>query len=144
MLKSTDQKDERQLKKLLRYVQDRKHTATEFMPNGVGPGVLKVYTVSDWAQGPNNRTSTSSAINLSVGCRSHTHSRGPPLVALLCETKSYAACEGLKKAILVKAAMGFVNTCSMNIELLVDNSATRQVCHKCGVGEQKHLEIRAI
>lgn len=46
------QKGERQLKKLLRSMQDMKYTTAEFKPNGFEPGVSKVYIHSDWAPRP--------------------------------------------------------------------------------------------
>lgn len=43
---------------MLRRVQDTKYAATEFKPTGVGPGVLKVYIGSGWAQGATSRKFT--------------------------------------------------------------------------------------
>lgn len=72
--KTPDQKDERQLKKLLRCVQDTKYDATEFKANGVDTSVLKIYTDSDWARDPKSSKSTSVVVILNDGCRIHAHS----------------------------------------------------------------------
>lgn len=54
-----------------------------FRPTDTGPGELKIPIESDWAQGLTHRKSTSCAVILSKGCRSHAHSRGQALAASL-------------------------------------------------------------
>lgn len=58
-----------------------------------------------------------------------------------CGAELYAACKGLKEAILITSAMECLRMGSQKIDLLMDSSAARQVCHKRGARKQKHLKV---
>ena len=144
-LKTPTVGDERQLKKLLRYVQQTKYVGMQFTKPNKDDNVLKVYTDSDWASDVHTRKSTSGAVIMFGNCRLHAHARGQKVVALSsCEAELYAACEGLKEALLIRSAMIFLRMGEHRIELYTDSSSARQFCHKRGVGRMKHLDIRAL
>lgn len=131
VLKSPDQTDKRWLNMLLRYVQSTKYASTEYRPKVLGPGVLKVYTDSDWAQGPTTGASTSGAVMVCEGCRNHAHAQVQPAVVLASfGAELYAACGGLGEAILDTTAKDFVETGAMNDDL--DRSAAQQVLSHAG------------
>ena len=107
--------------------------------------MLNVFTDNDWASDTHTRKSTSSAVIMFGNCRIHAHARGQKVVALSsCEAELYAACEGLKEALLIRSAMIFLGMGEHRIELYTDSSSARQFCHKRGVGRMKHLDIRAL
>lgn len=145
-LKMPDQKDERQLKMLLPYIQYTKYAATICKPNGVERCVAKVYTDIGSAQGPKSRESASGASILSEGCRTHARSGGQAVVApSSCRAELYAACAVLKGPLLINTLIElFLRAGTKNLDLLVGSSAAWQLCHQQEVGKQKHLEIRAL
>lgn len=143
-LKSPDQQGERQLKKVSRYIKDAKYAATEFMPNCVDPGAEGLHR-QRLGPGPKSRNSSSGAVMSYEGCRNHAQQSGQPVVAVsLREADVYAARGGLREAILMNPVMEFLRRGSIDIELLTDSVAARQLCHNRGVGKLKHLKKRAL
>lgn len=141
-LTTPDKKGGRQLTKLLRC---NLGGATGLKPTAVGRSVSKVYTDNDWAQDPKSRTFASSAVILKEGWRIHAQPRGQAVTSLSsCEAGLYAAFGGFEEAVLIKAAIGLLQLESVKIQLMMDNSAARQVCHKRRVGKHKRLEMRAL
>ena len=133
----------RQLKRLLRYVMGTEDMATVFEvqvnnDKRVTLKKLEVFTDSDWACDNVTRKSTSGAVIMAEGMRSHAHCRGQATVALSsCEAEVVAASEGIKEALLLQEVLMFAGLGHHAIEVKVDSS-------RRGVGRLKHIDYRVL
>ena len=136
-LKAPNQKSERQMKKVLRYVQGTKD-CSNFCPCNVPLDGVEVFTDADWATSKVDRKSRSGCVVRCAGTRMHTHSRSQPTVALSsCEAEIISAVEGLKEGLMLQYLLEFVGFGRHRVCLHIDSSAARAFAHREGGGSHE-------
>ena len=141
-LKGPMVKSERQMKKVLRYVQGTRE-CSNFCPFDAKLDGISVFTDGDWATNKVDRKWRSGCVVRCAGTRMHTHSRSQPTVALSsCEAEIIAAVEGLKEGLMLQYLLEFVGFGRHRVSLHINSSAARAFAHREGVGRMKHLDAR--
>ena len=105
---------------------------------------LLAYSDSDWAGHHGSRKSASSGCLMIDGILLYSSSRTQGLIALSsAEAEVYAAVSTCCDAIYMKRCLEFVFKQNVSIQLLIDNSAARQMM-SAGVGRVRHLSVKIL
>ena len=107
---------------------------------------LFAYSDSDWGAGHHgSRKSASSGCLMIDGILLYSSSRTQGLIALSsAEAEVYAAVSTCCDAICMKRCLEFVFEQNVSIQLLIDNSAARQILMRAGVGRVRHLSVKIL
>ena len=106
---------------------------------------LHAYSDSDWAGHHGSRKSASSGCLVIDGILLYSSSRTQGLIALSsAEAEVYAAVSTCCDAIYMMRCLEFVFEQSVGIQLLIDNSAARQILMRSGVGRVRHLSVKIL
>ena len=106
---------------------------------------LLAYSDSDWAGHHGSRKSASSGCLMIDGILLYSSSRTQGLIALSsAEAEVYAAVSTCCDAIYMKRCLEFVFEQNVSIQLLIDNSAARQILMRAGVGRVRHLSVKIL
>ena len=106
---------------------------------------LSAYSDSDWAGHHGSRKSASSGCLMIDGILLYSSSRTQGLIALSsAEAEVYAAVSTCCDAIYMKRRLEFVFEQNVSIQLLIDNSAARQILMRAGVGRVRHLSVKIL
>ena len=106
---------------------------------------LHAYSDSDWAGHHGSRKSASSGCLVIDGILLYSSSRTQGLIALSsAEAEVYAAVSTCCDAIYMMRCLEFVFEQSVGIQLLIDNSAARQILMRAGVGRVRHLSVKIL
>ena len=106
---------------------------------------LLAYSDSDWAGHHGSRKSASSGCLVIDGILLYSSSRTQGLIALSsAEAEVYAAVSACCDAIYMKRCLEFVFEQTVSIQLLIDNSAARQILMRAGVGRVRHLSVKIL
>ena len=106
---------------------------------------LLAYSDSDWAGHHGSRKSASSGCLTIDGILLYSSSRTQGLIALSsAEAEVYAAVSTCCDAIYMKRCLEFVFEQNVSIQLLIDNSAARQILMRAGVGRVRHLSVKIL
>ena len=106
---------------------------------------LLAYSDSDWAGHHGSRKSASSGCLVIDGVLLYSSSRTQGLIALSsAEAEVYAAVSTCCDAIYMKRRLEFVFEQNVSIQLLIDNSAARQILMRAGVGRVRHLSVKIL
>ena len=106
---------------------------------------LLAYSDSDWAGHHGARKSASSGCLMIDGILLYSSSRTQGLIAFSsAEAEVYAAVSTCCDAIYMKRCLEFVFEQNVSIQLLIDNSAARQILMRAGVGRVRHLSVKIL
>lgn len=103
---------------------------------------MMAYSDSDWACHHGSRKSASSGCLMMDGILLYSSSRTQELIALSsAEAEVYAAVSTCCDAIYMVRCLEFVFEQNVTVQLLIDNSAARQILMRSGVGRVRHLSV---
>jgi len=103
---------------------------------------MMAYSDSDWACDHGSRKSASSGCLMMDGILLCSSSRTQELIALSsAEAEVYAAVSTCCDAIYMVRCLEFVFEQNVTVQLLIDNSAARQILMRSGVGRVRHLSV---
>ena len=106
---------------------------------------LLAYSDSDWGGHHGSRKSALSGCLMIDGILLYSSSRTQGLIALSsAEAEVYAAVSTCCDAIYMKRCLEFVFEQNVSIQLLIDNSAARQILMRAGVGRVRHLSVKIL
>ena len=106
---------------------------------------LFVYSDSDWAGHRGTRKSASSCCIQVDKVTLHAAARTQGLIALSsAEAETYASVSSSCDGNFLKRVLEFTLKMSVQLKLLIDNSAARQVLSRSGVGKIRHLSLKVL
>ncbi len=106
---------------------------------------LFVYSDSDWAGHRGTRKSASSCCIQADKVTLHAAARTQGLIALSsAEAETYASVSSSCDGIFLKRVLEFTLKMSVQLKLLIDNSAAGQVLSRSGVGKIRHLSLKVL
>ena len=110
-----------------------------------GSLTLFVFSDSDWAGHRGTRKSASSCCIQADKVTLHAAARTQGLIALSsAEAETYASVSSSCDGIFLKHVLEFSLKMPVQLKLLIDNSAARQVLSRSGVGKIRHLSLKVL